>query len=180
MVRVAGELFAERGYASVGTEEIVTRAGVTRGALYHHFRDKRDLFQAVHERLESELVADLGSKLAAVTDPIEAFTTGIAAFLDACTDRARIQVTLIDAPTVLGWATWREIDARHGLGLVSAALTTAMDAGAIREQEVRPLAHILISALGEAALLIANATDKSAARAEVEPALLSLFNGLRT
>lgn len=179
LLRVARELFTQQGYAAVGTERIVAAAGLTRGALYHHFRDKRDLFQAVHEQLESELVSELADRLGRSTDPMAAFETGIRAFLDACTDRSRIQVTLLDAPTVLGWATWREIDARHGLGLVSTALNAAMDAGAIREQQVRPLAHILISALGEAALLIANADDQVAARAEVEPALFALVHGLR-
>lgn len=179
LLRVARELFAVRGYAGVGTEEIVARAGLTRGALYHHFQGKRDLFRAVHEQLEAELVAEIATGLAGVTDPGVLLEAGVRAFLDSCTDRERIRVTLIDAPTVLGWAEWREIDERHGLGLVTAALSNAMDAGAIARQDVRPLAHIIIGALGEAALLIANADDPAAARAEVEPAVLALVRGLR-
>jgi AcrR family transcriptional regulator len=179
LLRVARELFAERGYAGVGTEEIVARAGLTRGALYHHFQGKRDLFRAVHEQLEEELVAEIAAGLAGVTDPDVLLEAGVRAFLDSCTDRRRVRVTLIDAPTVLGWSEWREIDGRHGLGLVNAALSNAMDAGAIARQDVRPLAHVIIGALGEAALLIANADDPAAMRRQVEPALLALVRGLR-
>jgi AcrR family transcriptional regulator len=179
LLRVARELFAERGYAGVGTEEIVARAGLTRGALYHHFQGKRDLFRAVHEQLEEELVAEIAAGLAGVTDPDVLLEVGVCAFLDSCTDRMRVRVTLIDAPTVLGWSEWREIDERHGLGLVSAALSNAMDAGAIARQEVGPLAHLVIGALGEAALLIANADDPTGMRGRVEPAMLALVRGLR-
>lgn len=180
LLRVARELFAERGYAAVGTEEIAACAGMTRGALYHHFQGKRDLFRAVHEQLEEQLVESIGATITNVTDPIELLETGIRAFLDACTDRQRVRITLLDAPTVLGWSAWREVDERYGLGLVSAALAHAMDAGALVRQEVRPLAHIMLGALGEAALLIANADNPETARSEVEPILMSLVHGLKT
>ncbi len=163
----------------MGTEELVARAGVTRGALYHHFRDKQDLFRAVHEHLEQQLVITVGAAMGHVTDPMEGLTTGIAAFLGACTDPPFIQIALQDAPTVLGWSTWREIDERYGLGLVTAGLSGAMDAGAIRRQPVRPLAHLMLGALGEAALFIANSDDPAAARHQIEPALLTLLDGLR-
>jgi AcrR family transcriptional regulator len=180
LTRVARELFAERGYAGIGTEEIVARAGVTRGALYHHFTDKKDLFRAVHEELEQELVAAIGEQIAGIEDPWELIVTGVRAFLDATTDPALRQIALIDAPAVLGWEEWREIDARYGLGLVSFALRNAMDRGLFREQEVTPLAHLLIGAMTEAAMMVANATDPAVARREAEPALLALVEGLRT
>jgi AcrR family transcriptional regulator len=180
LLRVARELFVERGYARVGTEEIVARAGLTRGALYHHFPDKQALFAAVHEQLEQELVAGIAATISEVADPVERLEAGIRSFLDACTDRQWTRITLLDAPTVLGWATWREIDQRYGLGLVSAALAQAMDSGALIRQPVRPLAHIMIGALGEAALLIANAEDPDVARAEVEPILMLLVRSLRS
>ena len=90
LVAAARELFAERGYAGVGTEEIVRRARVTRGALYHHFEDKKDLFRAVHEGLEAELAQTIGAQLAdgGATDALELLRTGVRTFLDACTDRA--------------------------------------------------------------------------------------------
>ena len=122
LLAAARQLFAERGYAGVGTEEIVQRAKVTRGALYHHFRDKRDLFRAVHEAAEAELAATIGEQIAAdvPTDALEALRTGVRTFLDACTDPSMARITLVDAPSVLGWQEWREIDERHGLGLVTA------------------------------------------------------------
>jgi AcrR family transcriptional regulator len=175
----ARTLFAERGYAGVGTEEIVARAGVTRGALYHHFADKRDLFRAVHEALEEALVADIGARLDGIQDPWELLVTGVRAFLDACTDPALIQISLLDAPAVLGWQEWREIDARYGLGLITFGLRNAMDRGLFAAQEVTPLAHVLMGGMTEAALVIANADDHEAARREVEPPLLAVLEGLR-
>ena len=177
----ARELFAARGYAAVGTEEIVQRAAVTRGALYHHFEDKRDLFRAVHEQIEAEMVASIASEMEAASDgdAFELLVAGVHSFLDTCTDPAFAQIALLDAPTVLGWAEWREIDARYGLGLVTAGLQGAMDAGALTPQPVRPLAHLLLGALGEAAMAVGHAEDPPAERREVEPALLSLLEGLR-
>ena len=159
LIRVARELFAARGYAGVGTEEIVARAGVTRGALYHHFENKRDLFRAVHEQLEAELVASIGERIAGIEDPWELIATGIGAFLDACTQPALMRISLLDAPAVLGWEEWREIDTRYGLGLVSFGLQGAMDGGLFREQDVRPLAHLMMGAMTEAAMVIADAED---------------------
>jgi AcrR family transcriptional regulator len=179
LVRVARELFAERGYAAVGTEEIVRRASLTRGALYHHFENKKDLFRAVHEEMERDLVQSIGDRIAGIEDPWKLLVTGVRAFLDACTDPALRRIALLDAPAVLGWEEWREIDARYGLGLVSFGLENAMNAGVFRRREVRPLAHLVLGALGEAAMLIATAPDPRAAREEVESPLLALMEGLR-
>jgi len=179
LIAAARELFAERGYAGVGTEEIVVRARVTRGALYHHFDDKRDLFRAVHETMEEGLVASIGAQIEGVEDPFELLQAGVRAFLDACEDPAIARIALIEAPTVLGWAQWREIDQRYGLGLIGFALQGAIDAGALSEQPVEPLAHLLSSAMGEAGIMVATAADPATARAEVEAALLALLEGLR-
>jgi AcrR family transcriptional regulator len=179
VLAAAHELFAERGYAAVGTEEIVARAGVTRGALYHHFDDKRALFRAVHEELERSLVDDIAARIAGIEDPWELMVTGVRAFLDACVDPALMRISLVDAPVVLGWSEWRAIDEQYGLGLVSFGLSNAMERGAIEPQPVRPLAHLLMGAMAEAAMVIANAERTKAARDEVEPALLALLYGLR-
>jgi len=179
LLRVARELLAARGYADVGTEEIVRAAHMTRGALYHHFADKRDLFRAVHTQLVEEVLATIVGRTAGSADPWEALTRGVRAFLDACTDPAVIRISHLDAPAVLGWAEWREIDARHWLGLVTMALQEAMDAGLLRRQEVQPLAHMLLGAMVEASMLIADAADPDAARREVEGPLLALLEGLR-
>jgi AcrR family transcriptional regulator len=179
LIQAGRELFAERGYASVGTEEIVARAGVTRGALYHHFEDKKDLFRAVHEELERDLATSIGEQIAGVEDPWEALVRGVRGFLNASTDPALMRIALVDAPVVLGWQEWREIDARYGLGLVSLGLQNAMDRGLLRRREVRPLAHLLLGSITEAAMMIAYAPDHEAARREVEGPLLALLEGLK-
>jgi AcrR family transcriptional regulator len=181
LVKAARELFAKRPYAEVGTEEIVRRARVTRGALYHHFADKRDLFRAVHEQLEAELVETIGRELAeaAMSDPVEALRVGVRSFLDACTDPSFARITLIDAPAVLGWEEWRRIDEKHALRLVVAALDGAMDAGALRRQPVRPIAQLMLATMGEAGLVVANSADPVATRSEVEAALMAWLDGLR-
>jgi AcrR family transcriptional regulator len=178
LLAAARELFAERGYGAVGTEELVRHAEVTRGALYHHFRDKQHLFLAVHERMEGELVESIGSEIAGIDDPEELLRSGIRSFLDAVMDPAVMQITLVDAPAVLGWVKWREIDAKYGLGLITAGLTLSMDAGFIPRQPVEPLAHLLLGAMGEAAMVIANSDDPAAARGDVEPPLIALLEGL--
>lgn len=181
LVAAARVLFARRGYADVGTEEIVRRAKVTRGALYHHFDDKRDLFRAVHQQVEAELTKTIAAQLAAAgtQDPIEVLIGGMRTFLDACADPEVQRIALMDAPAVLGWAEWRSIEEKYGLGLVTAALEMAIEAGALRPQPVRPLAHVLLAAMSEAGMLIATADDDSAARDEVESALIALLEGLR-
>jgi AcrR family transcriptional regulator len=180
LVGVATRLFAERGYAGVGTEEIVREAGVTRGALYHHFADKRELFRAVHEGVEAAVVRGIVAGVAGIDDPWDLMIAGVRAYLDACTEPTVMQITLVDAPSVLGWKEWREIDARHGLGLVAAGLRAAMDAGVLRRRPVEPLAHLLLAAMAEAGLMVATAPDTGAARDAVEGPLLALLEGLRS
>ncbi len=179
LINAALELFTERGYAEVGTEEIVTRAKVTRGALYHHFEDKRDLFRAVFERVEGDLMERIGATMGSGEGPWELMLVGMRSFLDACEEPAVKQISLTDAPAVLGWEEWREIDNRHGLGLTRAALEGAVTAGVLRPIAVDPMAHLLVAALSEAAFVIAHAEHPRKARAEVEEALLQLVEGLR-
>ena len=179
LIDAALDLFTERGYAEVGTEEIVSRAKVTRGALYHHFADKRDLFRAVFERVEADLMERIGATMEGADDPYELMVSGMRAFLDACEEPAVKQISLTDAPAVLGWSEWREIDNRHGLGLTRAALDGAVEAGLIRPIATEPMAHLFVAALSEAAFVVAHAEKPRKARAEVEEALLQLVDGLR-
>jgi AcrR family transcriptional regulator len=165
LVTAARALFGTRGYAGVGTEEIVRAAGVTRGALYHQFRDKADLFAAVAEQVEAEIADRIAAGAAgAAADPVGALRAGARLFLDACAEPEVERIILLDAPAVLGWEAWRDLAGRYGLGLVQLALQAAMDAGAIVPQPVAALAHVLIGALNECALYIARAEDPSAAR----------------
>lgn len=175
----ARDLFAERGFAGVGTEEIVQRAGVTRGALYHHFRGKDDLFRAVYEEVEQELMQQIAEAALGGDDPLAALRAGAAMFLDACLEPHVQRIVLIDAPAVLGWEEWRAIGERYGLGLIVAALEAGMESGALARQPVRPLAHILMGALDEAALLVARAEDVEHTRREVGETVERLIGALR-
>lgn len=182
LIDAARPLFAERGYAEVSTEEIVRAAGVTRGALYHHFDGKRELFEAVYEQIEAELAERIagGALNSGAAAPLDAMRAGAEMFLRACTEREVQQIALLDGPSVLGWDRWREIGAEHGLGLIEATLQAAIDAGAIAAQPVRPLAHVLMGALDEAAMLVARAEHSEAARAEVGRTIDSLIAALST
>jgi AcrR family transcriptional regulator len=179
LIGAARKLFTERGYAAVGTEEIVQAAGVTRGALYHHFRDKEELFQAVLVQVSAETTTRIAREASAVDDPWEELVTGIDAFLDACTTPEMQRIVLIDGPAVLGWDLWRAIDAEHGLGLLEQAVQNAIDAGKLAPQSARAVAHVLLGALDEAAMVVARAPDPVAARAEMGKTVRHLLDGLR-
>jgi AcrR family transcriptional regulator len=180
LVAAGRKLFAKRGYANVGTEEIVRRAGVTRGALYHHFGGKKDLFEAVYEQVEADLTRTIaeGALGAGAKSPLEAMQAATEMFLDACTEPEVQRIALLDAPAVLGWERWREIAAKYGLGLVEASLQAAIDAGEIAEQPVKPLAHVLMGALDEAAMLVARSDDPQT-REQVAAALHRLSDAMR-
>jgi AcrR family transcriptional regulator len=180
LVRAGRELFGERGYADVGTEEIVARAGVTRGALYHQFADKRDLFRAVLEELEQDVIRRLGEQVVAKSpSAAAALEATMSAWLDVCEEPDVQRIMLLDAPGVLGWEEWREIGHRYALGEAMALLAAAMEAGDLARQPVRPLAHVVVGALDEAALFVARAEDRATARAEMTGVLERLVSGLR-
>jgi AcrR family transcriptional regulator len=176
LVRSARWLFARKGYAATGTEQIVQRAGVTRGALYHQFPAKEDLFLAVYEQVEQELTEGVVAGLDESEGPLAALRSGCRGFLEACAAPEVQRIVLIDGPAVLGWERWREVAERYGLGLVESVIGAAIEAGEIVALEVGPLAHLLMGALDEAALLVArdpDATDAIAATLE------RLIDGLR-
>ena len=180
LVGAAERLFTERGYADTPTEAVVQAAGVTRGALYHHFRDKAALFQAVYEALEKRVVDQVHARIEGVSDPLKVLQRGAEGFLDACLDPAVRRVVLLEGPSVLGWERWREIDQAYGLGLTTAALEAAVAAGAIQRAPIEPLAHVLFGGLVDAAMLIASAADPGAARRDVGRAVALVIRGLRT
>lgn len=178
LIAAAREMFAERGYGEVGMEEVVRAAGVTRGALYHHFGSKSDLLEAVYEQIEAEITEKIAAGALTGSNPLEAMHAGVEMFLDVCMEPEVQQVVLVDAPAVLGWQRWREIAGRFGLGLIEASLQAAIDAGQIGEQPVKPLAHVLMGALDEAALYVASSSDPGAAKAEVTATLSGLLDAL--
>lgn len=180
LVAAARALFAAHGYAGVGTEAIVQAAGVTRGAMYHQFADKAELFAAVFEAVEADVNAALArsGEESGIADPIEAMELGANAWLDACADPEVQQIVLLDAPAVLGWERWRKIGMQYGMGLVEALLTYAMEVGRIADQPVRPLAHVLMGALDEAALYVARSDDQDVARADMRRVVAQLVGAL--
>ena len=175
----ARQLFTERGYAATSTTEIVERAGVTRGALYHHFAAKDELFRAVFEQLEGEVTKHVAEEALTSPDPLEQLRRGTRAYLDACIDPAVQRVVLLDGPSVLGWETWQEIEQRYGYGLVVAGVEAAIGAGLISPQPVEALAHVLFGALTEAGMVVARADEPRTARSEMEAAMDRLLDGLR-
>lgn len=178
LIAAARDLFTQSGYENVGTEQIVRAAGVTRGALYHHFGDKASLLDAVYARVEAESTERvarivLGSEF---ESPLEAMKAGISAFLEECAKPELRQIALHDAPAVLGWERWREIGAANGLGLIEASLGAAIEAREIRPLPVKQTAHLLMGALDEAAMVLAR-DERPEARVEVTEVLVTLLEG---
>jgi AcrR family transcriptional regulator len=179
LVAAARTLFTDHGYAATSTTEIVERAGITRGALYHHFAAKEDLFRAVFEKIEDEVTKHVARAALTSTDPLEQLRRGTRAYLEACVDPAVQRVVLVEGPSVLGWETWQDIEQRYGYGLVVAAVEAAVAAGLVAAQPVEPLAHVLFGALTEAGMMVARADDPRAARTGMEAAMDRLLDGLR-
>ena len=173
-------LFAAQGFADVSTDAIAAEAGVTRGALYHQFADKLALFDAVVDTVEADITARLAGHVAAagVTDPVEGLRLAVRVWLEICVEPESRRIALLDGPSVLGWARWRELCQRHVFGLAEALLEQGMAAGRIRAQPTRPLAHILMGASDEAALYVAEAADHVRARTEMVEVIDQLIEGI--
>ena len=178
LLDVARKCFGTKGYTRTSVEELVRRAGVTKGAFYHHFEDKKSIFLAVFDDAEARLMAACAAG-ARGDDAWERALAGCHAFLEACTDRELQQVILRDGPVVLGWETWRKIDSQYALGALEAGLAEAMAAGFVRPRETGPLAHLLFGALAEGAMVIAKAKDPRRALATVIREVDELLNGMR-
>jgi AcrR family transcriptional regulator len=180
LIAAARELFVTKGYFATGTEEIVAKADVgTRGALYHHFADKEDLFRAVFDQVQVDLAT--AATVNERDDALESLTAALQQFLDASADNADVQqILLIDGPAVLGWDQWRSLEAEYGLGVITAMLDAAVAQKVIDRQPTGPLAHMLLAAVDEAALYIANAPDRRQAHSQARQSLRRLLGGLRT
>lgn len=180
LLAAARKLFAVNGFADVSTQAIVEAAGVTRGALYHQFADKTELFAAVYEEIETELVADIVARLAdaAPADQRQAMKAGARLFLDLCSAPDVQRIMLVDAPAVLGWERWRAVGMKYGLGVIEAMLGQAVADGVIPSQPLLPTAHVLLGALDEAALYISRAEDQAAAKADMYAVCDRLIDGL--
>lgn len=177
LMKAARALFAEKGFAETGTPEIVRSAGVTRGALYYHFTDKRDLFRAVLEAEETALADRINHKSGPLAgDPIEALMAGTRAFLAAASDADTNRIVFVDGPATLGWEDWREIDDRYAGATLREGLAAGMNAGALRVLPLDEITNMLGAAFNEAALGLGSGRYKSAA---LEKSFRALFDGLR-
>lgn len=179
LIGIAREQFAAHGYAGTATEEVVRQAGVTRGALYHHFGSKEGLFRAVVEAIQEEIGARVEEAAIEAGDAWSALLRGCRAFLMAALDPQARQIVLVDAPAVLGWEAWRALDEANSMALLRASIAGLTEAGIIMPLPLDALTRLLSGAMNEAALWIATAPDRDAALDEAMMALQMLLEGLR-
>lgn len=170
LITAARRLFGAEGFAAVGAERVAREAGMTRGALYHQFADKADLFAAVLDQAEAEIAQRVVAAVAGLdpADTVGMLLAGSDAWLDASTEPDLQRIVLLDGPSVLGWDRWREICLRHTVGLIAALLQDGIDRGSLPPQPVQALTHVLVGAVDEAALYIAQADDGATARADMD------------
>jgi AcrR family transcriptional regulator len=183
LVRAARELFTERDFNDVSTGEILARAGVSRGAMYHHFPSKTDLFRAVYlasERDAMQRVAAAARTLMPSDDPFDLLIAGCRAYLAECASSRELQrIGLRQSRAVLGWEAWREAAADLGIGLMEATVAAAAAAGEIDTCDVAATSSVLLAGMIEAGLAIANDPEPQRARVRFEPELVRLVEGLR-
>lgn len=178
LLAAARRRFGTLGFAGTSLDEVVAEAGVTKGALYHHFRNKEHLFLVVYDEVEGELGANGVAAAADGTDAVDALQRGFAAFLDLALDPVVQRIALLDAASVLGTAAKLEVDSRRSLAAVRAAVEAGIAEGLLESLDPDVLAQLLLAACSQAALLIATAEDPAAARSEVGAALDRLITGL--
>src|SRR6185436_102793 len=159
LLATARRLFGRDGYEATSVEAVLREAGVARGSLYHHFDNKPALFDAVLDQVVAETAAQAAAAAAKHDDPVEGLRAGCATWLRLSLDPAVQQIALVDAPAVLGWSRWRELDEQYTLGGVRRSLQSLADAGRVPVEQVDSLANMLLAAVGEAALLIVRADD---------------------
>jgi AcrR family transcriptional regulator len=179
LLRESRHLFATRGYGPVGLAEIVRAAGVTKGALYHHFDSKAQLFRAVLEQVQQEVADKVVEAAASHADAWTQLTAGCQAFLAASTDPDIQRIMLIDGPAVLGWNEWRALDEATSARHLAETLGLLIEQGTIAAQPVEPLTHLLSGAMNEAALWLATSTNPDDL-AHTWSALSRLLEALRT
>jgi AcrR family transcriptional regulator len=178
LVTAARRRFGTLGFAGTSLDDVVADAGVTKGALYHHFRNKEHLFLAVYDEVEGELSAEAMTAAAGATTAVEMLQRGFGGFLDRALDREVQQIALLDAMSVLGVEAKLEVDRRHSLAAVRGAVELGIGSGEVAPHDAEVLAQLLIAACSQSAVLIATAADPTAARIEVGAALDQLVAGL--
>jgi AcrR family transcriptional regulator len=178
LVATARELFGRDGYEATSVEAVLKEAGVAKGSLYHHFENKPALFDAVLDQVVAEIAAEAARAAAQHDDPVEGLRAGCHAWLRMSLDPADQQIALVDAPAVVGWARWRELDEQYTLGGVRRTLQQLAESGRLPAGQIDALANMLLAAVGEAALLIARSDDPEAALAAGQAAFDTLLDRL--
>jgi len=178
LLETARERFGRDGYDATSIEAVLRQAGVARGSLYHHFENKPALFDAVLDEVVAEVAGKAARAAAQFDDPVESLRAGCAAWLRISLDPRVQQIALVDAPAVLGWSRWRELDEQYTLGGVRRSLQRVADSGRVPAAQVDALANMLLAAVGEAALLIVQADDPEAALADGLAAFDTLLDRL--
>lgn len=177
LIGAAREAFAVEGYAATGTEAVVRAAAVTRGALYYHFADKAALFAAVFETVAAEILAAIEAAAVDAPSSLAALRLGSEAFLAAALAPGTRRIYLIDAPSVIGWARWREIDGRYAMGSLRRGVEAALAASPRPGLDAEAVTCLLSGALNEAALWLA-AGETADAAARLKASLDLLLDGL--
>jgi AcrR family transcriptional regulator len=178
LLSAASKLFAEHGYEATPIELVLEQAAVSKGALYHHFANKRELYEAVLEAIETDLARATVQAARDATDPVEALRAGTRAFLSLAGDPAIGRIVLTDAPNVLGWARWREIDERHAFGVLKGAVSATAAAERLTQDEQDALAHVLLAALLELAMIVARSDTPRDAQNVAQAVMDELLNRL--
>lgn len=178
LIDVATELFAANGYDATAIPAVLAAAGVSRGALYHHFESKEALFDAVLRSVEAQATIKVTRAARDAADPLDGLRRGCAAYLAMCRDPIVRQISLIDAPAVVGWERWRQIDEEHAFGLVKAAIAAIAAQGRVRPELVDVMAHMVLAALLEVALLVARADEGRLAIRRGQEAIDELLTAL--
>jgi AcrR family transcriptional regulator len=178
LIQVATRLFAEHGYEGTSIEAVLTAAGVSRGALYHHFAGKEALFEAVVAAVSDQVTLELTEVIRDCADPVEALRTAALAWISLAADPVIQRVVLVDAPSVLGWERWRDMDHGRTLGALQAMLQAVSDGGRLPAELVSPFSHMILAALDEIALVVARSTDSTTAVAEGRMAVEALIERL--
>jgi AcrR family transcriptional regulator len=178
LIEVATRLFAEHGYEGTSIEAVLSAAGVSRGALYHHFAGKEALFEAVVSAVSEQVTVELTEAVRGCADPLDAMRTAAIAWIDLAADPVIQRVVLVDAPSVLGWDRWRAMDDGRTLGAMRAMLQAISDSGRLPAELVGPFSHMILAALDEIVMVIARAPDSTAAVAEGRMAVRALLDRL--
>jgi AcrR family transcriptional regulator len=159
LVAAATQLFARNGFEATTIEAVLTTTGISKGALYHHFNGKEELFEAVFGAVEADVVAKVSAAAAGETTAAGALAAGCKAWLRLAGEPVVRRIVLVDAPAALGWARWRELDEVHALGLIRLGVGRVAHEAGLDDALVDGFAHVVLAAANELALLVANADD---------------------